>query len=147
MSWTTISTNNVLARLNSAEKVAFKDILQTDGQSDPLTENTTMVTNLVRGYCRAQVSDLPDAGIPPELVDPAVDIIIYKLATRVSHNHAEQRKAGYEAALEILKMVAAGDFVIADDDGASSIPSPSIKNTDGEDPADREFTRDTQDGL
>lgn len=119
MSWVTVTSDHVHSRLNSAEKTAFNAVLQVSGQSDPMTETIGLVTNLVRGFAQKQVSDPPASGLPPELVDPAVDLIIYRLAQRVSNAHAEQRKPAADAAMEILKAVAGGDFIISDDEGGT----------------------------
>ena len=90
MSWTVLTADHVLGELNNAEVEKYRGLV-TDTQTDPLPGILSNTTNYVRGFVGKQVP-LDAAGLPPEVVNPAVDIAIYRLCKRVQTDSAAQRK-------------------------------------------------------
>lgn len=109
MAWTTITEDQVRSQLSEAELAAMRTLSLQGGATDPLIHQITHVTDYVRGFVR-QVMDLEAAGVPPSLVVPAIDIIVYRILQRVAPTLAEKRKPLYDEALRLLDKVAKGDF-------------------------------------
>ncbi len=142
MAYVTLSINDVVEALNAAELARYRAI---GTGCDPLPGIITRVTNRVRGFVRKQ-NTLEAGGIPQELVDVALDIIIYRLAKGMSPDAAKSRKPARDDAEETLKDVAKGDFRVAEPatptSEKTSAPSPSFGSG-----ASEFAPRGNQDGL
>jgi len=140
MSWTVLTADHVLGELNNAEVEKYRGLV-TDTQTDPLPGILSNTTNYVRGFVGKQVP-LDAAGLPPEVVNPAVDIAIYRLCKRVQTDSAAQRKPAADDAEEFLKGVAKGDTVVSPSDGTVVTPQkPSVEEPDNK------FQPEDQDGV
>src|SRR5690348_13353881 len=104
MSWATISTNDVLEALSNAEVDKYRELVA-EGQADPLPGIISKTTDHARGYVGKQVA-LDAAGLPPEVVNVVLDIIIYRLCKRAQIQSADQRKAAADYAEKFLQGVA-----------------------------------------
>ncbi|HMJ65560.1 MAG TPA: phage protein Gp36 family protein [Candidatus Binatia bacterium] len=140
MAWSLITEVAVLDELNNAELEKYREIVA-DDQPDPLPGIISRVTDLVRAYVGKQ-TPLSAAGLPPEVMDPALDIIIYRLAKRVIPGGEAQRKGAADDAYRFLEGVAKGDKVVSAADGTIAGPvSPSV------DEPTRTYRPEDQDGI
>lgn len=121
MAWTVLAESHLLESINDAELQQYRTIHTQAGQSDPVAGTLENVSNLVRGYVNQQ-NDLEATGIPPSLITAAVDIAIYRLAKRVSDALAEKKKPAFDEAMELLAMVAKGEFAVEDAETVSEGP-------------------------
>ena len=118
MSWSALTTANVKTRLTGAELAAMQTAALSAGQTDPLPDIITQVTDEVRGYVAAnRKNTLGAAGtLPSKLHGAALAMIRYRLATRlpVKSLLTEDRVKENEAAIRLMEQVAAGKFSIED---------------------------------
>lgn len=115
MSWTIISETDVREALNDAELTRIREIVA-NGQADPLANIIAKATDYARGFV-GKVVALDAPGLPPEVVNPVLDIIIYRVCKRVQTQSTEQRKPAADDAEKFLQGVAKGATVITDPDG------------------------------
>lgn len=149
MSWITITEEDVKTRLAGAELTAFKTAALSPGQSNPLPEIISQVTDEIRGYVAACAHNTLDAAgtVPPRLLAPALNMIRYRLATRLPGMKGlidELRQKEYNDALAVLKDVAACRFAVEDPDGdatSTTSPTPDIVVPT------RRFDRCSQEGI
>lgn len=124
MSWREITVTDVEAHLNAGELAEYR---QHAAQiEDPLPIIIDDVTALVRGYVGVR-HQLQDRGIPDELRIPAIDLVIHRLAKRVSKaadGDADRRGAATTAG-QLLTLVAEGKFAIS---GSASASTTSTTN-------------------
>jgi hypothetical protein len=109
--WITLAKADIQASVNDSEFEALLDTALSGGQSDPTTVLIPDVTNQVRGYIRAGSGNVlgPDGTIPSELKNAAVDLIVYRVARRISNSDtAKAWKGPADDAREMLKDVANG---------------------------------------
>ena len=118
MSWISITSSDVKVKLTGAELAALQSAALASGQSDPLPDIISQVSDEVRGYIAANRSNtLGAAGtIPQKLLSAALSIIRYRLATRlpVKSLLTEDRVKENEQAIRLLEQVAADKFAIED---------------------------------
>jgi phage gp36-like protein len=140
MAWSLITEAAVLDELNDAELETYRSKIR-DSQVDPLAGIIGRATDYVRGFVGKQVP-LTAAGLPPEVQDAAIDIIIYRLAKRVVTGSEAQRKGANDDAVKFLQGVAKGETVVSAPDSTAGAPTaPSV-----EDPV-RTFKPSDQDGV
>lgn len=144
--WITLVEADVLDALNNAELTAYRGIAKQNGQTDPLPNVITSVTNDVRAAC-AKKNALNVTGIPASLKNTALDILIYRLANRVAPALAEKRKAAHDEAVARLKDVRSGDHPIEVPDTAADVQfsGGTFNQVDGL--QDRRFKRNQTKGL
>jgi len=140
MAWSLITEEAVLDELNDSEVETYRSKVR-DDQTDPLPGIMTRVTDLVRSYVGKQ-TPLSAAGLPPEVMDPALDIVIYRLAKRVIPGSAGERKQAADDAYRFLEGVAKGDKVVSAADG--TVPGPVLPSVDEK---QRSYRREDQDGI
>ena len=114
MAWTTLTEDDVKTRLAGAELAAYTTVALANGQTSPLAPLIAQVVDEVRGYCAVRNTLGEGSTIPAKLVSAAVDILRYRLTTRLPLKVTDERKAEYTAALTLLRDVAAGKFAIED---------------------------------
>lgn len=109
ISWTTLTTTNVMARFNDAEKNALQAM---QSAPDQITQVLADVTDSVRGKIKAGGGQLgPDGTIPNSLKTEVISLTIWLWLTGFSRNEKLQtagREKNYRDALEVMKEVAAG---------------------------------------
>jgi hypothetical protein len=126
MAWSLITEAAVIEELNDSEVETYRAKIR-DGQPDPLPGIIARVTDLVRAYVGKQ-TPLSAAGLPPEVMDPALDIIIYRLAKRVIPGGEGLRKPAADDAYRFLEGVAKGASVVSAADGTVAGPVlPSVE--------------------
>lgn len=141
MGYTTITVDLVRSALNNTELTAAQTVAQQGGQSDPIVNWITWATDLVRGYVQQKYPLKEAAGVPPSLVAATLSVIVYKLLQRIAPQLAEARKEDYDGALELLKMVAKGEFN-PDDAATGSGSTIEVVNEN-----ERQATREKMAGL
>jgi len=144
MAWVTLAASDVQAAISVNEYTVYRrDALQA-GQADPITQLLTDVTNLVRGFAGRCVALGPVGTIPEKLKNAAVDIVIYRLETRMKREPIAARKEAYTAAMKLLELVGDRKFDLEEPTipSENSVAPQSLIN-----PRTRNFTWDTQDGL
>jgi hypothetical protein len=111
--WISITTDDVKTRLAGAEFVAYTTKALAAGQVDPLPDITAQVVREVRGYVAAKGNTLGDGlTIPDELLAAAVDMIVFRLTTRLGISVKEDRKTANDQAKTLMGQVGRGEFRI-----------------------------------
>jgi len=119
MSWTTLTADNLKARFSDAELRAFRSA-KDDLDDTQLLGTLGHVTNYVRGFIKARGLTLGDAGtIPPELVEPALDIALVRYCNTVGGILIDPKGHRADAARQAettLRDVARGIFAVSSPD-------------------------------
>ena len=130
MNWVPVTTNDVLAVLNSSELTAYQQFRPAAGQSDPLATTIGQVTALAQGYIRRRHTLDAGGGIPQSLVGDMAAIVAYRLLLRCNAKPSDARKATHDLAMETLAKVASGEIGIeapvTPTTEVTSAPAPSI---------------------
>lgn len=119
MGWREITAADVEAHLNAGELTEYRQ--HSVENEDPLPILIADVTALVRGYVGVRYR-LGARGVPDELRAPALDLVIHRLAKRVTRavdGDADRRLAA-EAATRLLDLVREGAFAIAPDTASTA---------------------------
>ena len=144
MAWVTLAASDVQAAISVNEYTVYRrDSIQA-GQADPITQLLTDVTNLVRGFAGRCVALGPVGTIPEKLKNAAVDIVIYRLETRMKREPIAARTAAYEGAMELLHLVGNREFDLEE---PLIVTENSVAPQSRITSRTRYFTSDTQDGL
>lgn len=145
--WITITADHVKTRLAGVELSAYQTVALAAGQVDPLPEIIASVTDEVRGYIGACAKNTygPAGTIPERLLTATLNIIRYRLTTRLPLKVTDARKTEYDDAIKLMEQVAACRFAVEDPNASSpdtsvSSPSPHIA------PKCRRFTHRQQEG-
>lgn len=143
--WITISPAD-LDDLDVAPRIAAaKTAALAAGQDDPVPTVIADVTELVRGYVAGRYRLGTGATVPSRLKTAAMDIIVYRLLSRIGKGSPwEQRNRD---AIALLKETAAGRFTLVDPvdaatDSGSGRPAPYLSAT-----RPGSFGRTQQDGI
>ncbi|HZM01557.1 MAG TPA: phage protein Gp36 family protein [Candidatus Saccharimonadales bacterium] len=129
--WITITPDDILASINNAELTAALNTAIASGQGNPLDTLIPDVTAEVRGYVRRRNTLGQSGTLPQELKNAAVDIIIYRTASRLRKRAiAEDKKADHDQALNKLAGVADGTVAVSAPDNptteVTSAPAPQF---------------------
>jgi hypothetical protein len=103
--WITLATTDVAAALNEAELEKYREFIDTE--PDPLPGILADVTQEVRGYV-ATVAPITSSGIPHELKNAALDIVVWRLAKRCGASVDQSRTDAADKARALLERVADG---------------------------------------
>jgi hypothetical protein len=144
--WISITTNDVKTRLAGAEFSAYTGKALAAGQVDPLPDITAQVVREVRGHVAGGGNTIGDGlTIPDELLAAAVDMIVFRLTTRLGISVKEDRKTANDQAKTLMGQVGRGEFKIAGPDNAAvhqaGASSPRIS------PRTKRFSLEDQEGL
>lgn len=119
--WIPITIDDVKTRLAGAEFSAYTQKALSAGQVDPLPDITAQVVREVRGYVAAKGNIVGDGlTIPDELLAAAVDMIVFRLTTRLGISVKEDRKTANDQAKTLMGQVGRGEFRIAPPETASA---------------------------
>lgn len=150
MPWTTLTSDDLLRGLTGAERSALTTAALGSGQADPLPGIIADVVAEARGYIAANKANVLGAGntVPEKLRIALIARVRFEAFTRLPVGRSlltEDRVKSNEAAIALLRDVAAGKFAIEEPEVAStevvSAPGPRFQRPI------REFTRQNQDGL
>lgn len=120
--WIQITATDILEAEVGPSVTAARESLLATGQTDPLPGIITAVTNEVRGRVAAGNYTLGDGEtIPAVLENAAVDIITWRLLSRLPNLRQKHWQERAEAAQQLLLDVAKGLF---------AIPEPETPATD-----------------
>jgi hypothetical protein len=112
--WTTITTDDVKTRLAAAEFAAYTTRALGQGQTDPLPDITAQVVREVRGHVAGGGNVLGNGlTIPDELLAAAVDMIVFRLTTRLGISVKDDRKTANDQARTLMGQVGRGEFKVA----------------------------------
>ena len=144
--WIPITTDDVKTRLAGAEFAAYTKAALSAGQVDPLPDITAQVVREVRGYVAGGGNTVGDGlTIPDELLAAAVDMIVFRLTTRLGISVKEDRKTANDQAKTLMGQVGRREFKIASPDTAAvhqaGAPSPRIS------PRTKRFSLEDQEGI
>ena len=123
MAWRSLTTADVETSLGKPERDALAKV-RADDAGDPLPAILASVTDLVRGYIGGAVA-LGATGLPPQVIQPAVDIAIYQLAKRVHAQSERQRKPPADDAIKLLEGIMDGDSFYLEPDTGTALESES----------------------
>lgn len=119
--WITITTDDVKTRLAGAEFAAYTTKALAAGQVDPLPDITAQVVREVRGHVAGGSNTVGDGlTIPDELLAAAVDMIVFRLTTRLGISVKEDRKTANDQAKTLMGQVGRGEFKVAPPETAAS---------------------------
>jgi len=113
MDWITLTESDLLTVVSDAELTAWRQTALAAGQADPVSAVMATVALLVRGYAAHQVTPGATGTIPDTLTSTALDLVAYRLPLRVGDKPTEARKNAYDAAMELLRSCAKGEFKLA----------------------------------
>ncbi|MFA5265612.1 MAG: phage protein Gp36 family protein [Opitutaceae bacterium] len=149
MSWITLTETDVLEKMAAAELEACREMALAENQSDPLDGVIAEVTQEVRGYVGTKYTLSFGDTIPVKLRGPALVLIRDRLLSRfpVQINTNEDRAKQTEAALTLLRDVAAGKFLIDLADSAITGEMASHAPVELVRSSRQNFTRDSMNGL
>ncbi|KAF0093435.1 MAG: hypothetical protein E1N59_2836 [Puniceicoccaceae bacterium 5H] len=121
MSWIQITEADVLTVLNAREIEKYRTVATAAGQADPVLETIKQVVDEVRGYVAACDHNELAAGdtIPSNLLQAALHLITVRIPARVDQKVSETRMDLYNAALVLLRQVAACKFRVEQPEGAT----------------------------
>ena len=154
MSWRAITEDDLKTVLAGPELAAYRAAALASGQADPVAEQVTSVTDLVRGYIAGWTANTlgPDGTIPLKLMQVALDILAVKIPSRCAGiDPTDVRSRAMATAMSILKDVSRGTFKLDVPDTFSTetiavvkptISTPCVNGSPG-----RRFTRNTEDGA
>jgi phage gp36-like protein len=153
MSWITLTSADLAARLSESERQAMDEQDLVEGQTAPVTAILSAVTSKIRrsvakGGCALGAG----ATIPDELLDAAISIARYRLCCRFPSTLLnEDRRKEYADALEELADVAEDAAGIAaptteDTSTLNESATPSYTETDPPQ-GPRNFDRTDQEGI
>lgn len=128
MSWITITTDDVKTRLAGAEINAYQTAALSQGQSDPLPEIISGVIKEARSRVAACPHNKLGDGetIPEEILHHVLNIIRYRLITRLPLRVSDDRRKEYEDGIKFLDQVAACKVAIVQpEDEADDQPTDS----------------------
>lgn len=116
MSWSAITTDNLLSQLSDAEVRAVQTVSTRAGQADPVAEVLARGIAEVRGYIPALRGDSTlAAGLLPEgLHAAALDMVRARLCSRLPlpEHFQERHDKAAERALAFLQKVAEGRIAV-----------------------------------
>lgn len=149
--WIHITEIDVLEADGGPIVKGAREAFLTEGQGDPLPGLISAVVQEVRGYVAGGNYKL-NAGetIPAVLENQAVDLVIYRLVSRLPNIPQRNWKERADAAIARLKEVARGQFAIPEPEEPDSNfvegqqrPGPSLAPAN----PNRHFGRQAADGL
>jgi NAD(P)H-hydrate repair Nnr-like enzyme with NAD(P)H-hydrate epimerase domain len=144
--WITITTDDVKTRLAGAEFAAYTQRALSEGQVDPLPDITAQVVREVRGHVAGGGNTVGDGlTVPDELLAAAVDMIVFRLTTRLGIPVKEDRRTANDQAKTLMGQVGRGEFKVAPPESAAETQAGSVKP--GITPRTKVFTLEDQDGL
>lgn len=119
--WISIDSDDVKTRLTGVELTAFTTKALAAGQADPLPDIIAQVVREVRGHVAGGGNLLGDGlTIPDELLAAAVDMIVFRLTTRLGLAVREDRKTANDQAKTLMGQVGRGEFKVASPATAAS---------------------------
>lgn len=144
--WITITTDDVKTRLAGAEYDAYTKLALSRGQADPLPDLVAQVAREVRGHVAGGGHTLGDGlTIPEELMAAAVDMVVFRLTTRIGVPVKEDRRTANAQAKTLLGQVGRGEFLIVPPETAAtkqavaSGPAVAVR--------EKQFQMEDQDGI
>lgn len=144
--WITISSDDVKTRLAGAEVAAFSQRALATGQADPLPEITAQVVREVRGHVAGGGGTLGEGlTLPDELLGAAVDIVAFRLTTRLGLPVKEDRRLAYEHARSLMGQVGRGEFAIVAPETVAAAQASGARPAHTQ--RQRHHTREAQEGL
>lgn len=114
MSWITLTTDDILQRLTSAETSAYGTAATAVTQTSVWATVLADVVREVRGYVAGHSANKLGDGstIPDELKGAALALAVFYGASRLPIKITDARQKAYDAALVLLARVADGHFAI-----------------------------------
>jgi hypothetical protein len=109
--WMEITVDGVKTRLAGAEFAAYTQRALAAGQPDPLPDIAAQVAREVRGHVAGGGITLgPGLTIPDELMAAALDMVVWRLTTRLGIPVKEDRKVANDQARTLMGQVGRGEF-------------------------------------
>lgn len=150
MAWNTLSSAQVISEggFSSDEKTKLETAAGTGADLDSVLDS---VIDTVRGTIAAAGMTPGSSGtIPDSLRQDVIAAVRWSWLISFPSLAALQtdaRRDANERAQDRFDAISEGKRRVENADGESNAPSPSIKDIAGDDPPDREFTKETMDGL
>ena len=147
MSWNSLTSAPVLARLTRAEAEILRTTQLATGQADPLTQIMADVEAEVRAYIAGGGKALAVTGIPDVLLNCAASICVLRLASRFPNKgfSTDERKEASKEAYRLLDRVS--DDKLAIEEPTSITTAVQSFTTPKMNDAKATETRWTQEGL
>jgi hypothetical protein len=135
MAWVQLQLSDVQSRMTAAEISQISAQSATPGTIVATT--LQRVTDFVRGFVPNDVPLGPEGTLPDKLMDAALSIFVQRFCNVVplgKRFFTETRQQEAKDAMDVLKMVARGDFrveipaVISEEVTPPKLPSPTISS-------------------
>ena len=112
--WIPITADDVKTRLTGVELAAFTTKALAAGQADPLPDIAAQVVREVRGHVAGGGNLVGDGlTVPDELLAAAVDMIVFRMTTRLGIAVKDERKTANDQAKTLMGQVGRGEFKVA----------------------------------
>ena len=137
----------MLTVLSGPELSSYRSAALASGQADPVAPTIAQVIALVRGHvagCRANTLGAGST-LPEKLKAPALDVIAYRIPSRVNMKAGSARQGLHDQALRLFELVSQGRFDI--EEPASPSAESSGANTPRITGRPRRYTRETEEGI
>ena len=147
MAWIEIIEADLLTVLSGPELSSFRSAALAGGQPDPIAPTVEQVVSLVRGHVAGwRGNTLGEGGtIPEKLKAPSLDVIAYRVASRVNMSAGRTRQALHDQALRLFEWVSQGRF---------DIEEPAVATTESSGASSprmidrtRQYSREAQEGI
>jgi hypothetical protein len=147
MAWIEITEADLLTVLSGPELSSYRSAALASGQADPVAPTVAQVVALARGHVAGCRANTLGAGctLPEKLKAPALDVIAYRIPSRVNIKAGVARRELHDQALRLFEQVSQGRFdieepaVAAAESSGASVPR-MIERT-------RRYTRETEEGI
>lgn len=123
--WRAITEDDIA--LNDSELTAYRASLLKSGESDRLPTILSQVTGQVRGAIRSNRSNVLDPDpdtLPESAIFYASALVRYRLISHFPGGIGTAREAEYKEALQWLRDVAAGRYLVESPGEADDTPAP-----------------------
>lgn len=108
MSWRKLTLSDVASHITQEEIDLYRQLGDFESQQDPvevlLSEVAAQCRMMIRKNFFVKLSPNVEE-LPPELIDPACDIVAFKMLKRFPGEIHEPRKIAYQDAIALLKQI------------------------------------------
>lgn len=129
--WKVLTKQDLAAHINQDEIDAYTQLPEFKTEADPVGDLMEQVASYVRGFCRAsgavKIDTTRQFSIPNSLVNAAIDIIVYRMLSRMPMEVLESRKTAWQEAEQLLQKVQSRQFLpesygVTDETNWSAVP-------------------------
>lgn len=122
MAWIEITEADLLTVLSGPELASCRSAALASGQADPVAPTIAQVVAMARGHVAACRMNALGAGntLPEKLKAPALDVIAYRLPSRLNLKAGPSRQELHNHAMRLFELISQGRFDIEEPASLSS---------------------------